>query len=173
MSLADPAAVKNTGTEDVQDLNLSAIRKKRFRIDGDNNRILELNVSDLNVLSRLRDTYPKLVKLSNEAATNLPDVDESTEGDLIESEAFNKTIDTLKDIDKKMREYMDYIFDANVSEVCVQNGSMYDPFNGKLRFEHILDILTNLYETNLNAEFEKLSSRVKKHTAKYTKPRKK
>ena len=32
------------------DIDLSAIRKKRFRIDGDNNRFIELNTSDMNIL---------------------------------------------------------------------------------------------------------------------------
>ena len=35
--------------DDIQDLNLSAIKKKRFRINGDSNKILELNTSDLSI----------------------------------------------------------------------------------------------------------------------------
>ena len=49
------------------DLDLSSIRRKRFRIDGDDNRILELNTSDLNLLVRLKDAYPKIKKFVDEA----------------------------------------------------------------------------------------------------------
>ena len=63
---------------------------------------------------------------------------------------------------------MDYLFDSNVSGICAPSGSMYDPFNGKYRFEHIIEILAGLYETDVTAGLNKMSARVKKHTDKYT-----
>ena len=62
---------------------------------------------------------------------------------------------------------MDYIFNSNVSELCAPDGSMYDPINGKFRFEHIIDTLAALYETDVSGEMNKLANRVKKHTDKY------
>ena len=152
-------------TADIIDIDLSAIRKKRFRIDGDDNRIVELNTSDLNILPRLREAYPKLQELNKQIASMAPDLTS-------DDEAFNTTVDVLINVDKSMRELVDYIFDSNVSEVCAPSGSMYDPIGGQCRFEHIIACLTNLYETDLTAELDKLAKRTAKYTTKYTRKKK-
>ena len=151
------------------DINFDIIRKKRYRIDGDDSRILELNTSDLNILARLKETYPKLVDLANNAFKDLPEVDTSDNYDFATDEATANVIDTLKDADIKMRELVDYIFDAPVSSVCAPSGSMYDPINGGFRFEHIIDTLAALYETNISSEMGAIAKRVRKHTDKYVK----
>lgn len=148
------------------DIDLSATRKKRFRIDGDNNRYLELNTSDMSIITRLDNLYPKLQKLSQDAATKQLDKQEADE-----EKALTKISQALTKIDVQMRQILDEIFDSNVSEVCAPSGSMFDPFNGTFRFEHIIDVLTRLYENNLNDEYKKMNARMKKRTAKYTKGR--
>ena len=120
-----------TTDNDIQDIDLSSLRKKRFRIDGDNNRIIELNTSDAGFLVRLNKLYPK------------------------------------------MRSIGDELFDSNVSEVCMPEGTSVDPINGEFRFEAIIRKLGKLYTDNFNAEFTKMKNNVSKHTAKYTKSRKK
>lgn len=75
----------------------------------------------------------------------------------------------LKGIDTKMKELMDFIFDSNVSEICAGNGSMYDPLDGYMRYEVIIDRLSDLYTDNLGKEMKKVQNRMKTHTAKYTK----
>ena len=50
---------------------------------------------------------------------------------------------------------------------------MYDPVGGEFRFEHIIEVLLNLYANNLTSEFSKMQERVKKHTAKYANKRRK
>lgn len=157
-------------TNKIQDINLSETRKQIFRVDGDDSRVLELNTSDLNLLVRLREAYPKLIALSDDAFKRWPQVAETDENlDFMTDPAITATIQILQDVDKKMRELVDYIFDSNVSEVCAPNGSMYDPINGKLRYEYIIECLTSLYETNISSEMKKISKRVQKHTDKYTK----
>lgn len=159
-------------TTDIIDIDLSAIRKKRFRIDGDDNRIIELNTSDLSILPRLKETYPKLMKLNKQVSEMSESTPESDDTDGVEDSRFDNVIDTLTKVDKSMRELIDYIFDSNVSEVCAPSGSMYDPINGQCRFEHIISCLTNLYETDMSAELDKLSQRTDKYTSKYTKRKK-
>lgn len=160
---------KITTQQDITDISLSVVRKKRFRIDGDDNRIIELNTSDLNILARLKETYPKLVALAEDAFKNLPEVDGTAENyDFVTDEATSKLVTALTDADKKMRELIDYIFDSNVSELCAPSGSMYDPINGAFRFEHIINTLSALYETDISTEMGKVATRVKKHTDKYT-----
>ena len=158
----------------VIDISLAPIRKKRFRIDGDDDRILELNTSDLNILSRLKETYPKLVETANKAFTNLPDIDVAPEDyDFQTDEATNSLVEALKQADAEMRQWIDFIFQSNVSELCAPSGSMYDPINGQFRFEFIIDTLATLYENDISSEMQQISTRVQKHTAKYRRTKKK
>ena len=156
---------QKTVDDGIQDIDLSAIRKKRFRIDGDNNKILELNTSDLGIIDRLRKAYPKLQKLSDKAASIKFDVDENSD----DMEDIAMVADALKDVDAEMRSIVDELFEAPVSDVCATDGTMYDLFNGKYRFEYIVDTIGGLYETNLTKELKKLSEKASKHTSKYTK----
>lgn len=148
----------------VIDIDLSVTRKQRFRINEDDSRILELNISDMNIVVRLRDSYPKLNDLAVEVGTLYEDDD--NEDDISEIVKFGNQ---LESIDNKMRELVDYIFDSNVSEICAPDGSMYDVFNGQFRFEIIIEKLIGLYEENIGAEYKKLSTRIQKHTDKYVK----
>lgn len=156
MALTDKKAPEVNN--DVVDINLAGVQRTRFRINGDNNAIIELNTSDIGAVFRLEEAYPKLHDQLKKIAELNPDDD-----------GFNAA---MKEADKAMRDQIDYIFDYPVSEVCAKNGTMYDPFEGSFRFEHIISTLTKLYETNLNAEYKKMNARIQKHTSKYTKPTK-
>lgn len=153
--------------DDIQDIDLSVIKKKRFRINGDSSKILELNTSDLNIVSRLSVAYEKLQKDMEEVGkvlSNLPNNEEeiSEDSDKIVREQLSK-------IDASMKKEIDYIFDAPVSEVCAGGGSMYDPFEGSFRYEHIIEAILKLYERNLDKEFNQMKKRVSVKTSKYTK----
>lgn len=165
--IEEPAKVVNTPVTEpeVVDVNLGFVEKRKFRINGDYNRMLELNVSDLNIATRLKTGYPKLQELLAEAQqkiTGIPDTDDSFE-------ELGKVADALTEIDKKMRETIDYIFDTNASEVCAPSGNMYDPVGGEFRFMHIIDVVSKLYTNGLDEEFKKVKNRVETKTSKYTK----
>lgn len=147
------------------DINIGGIEKKRFRINGDDNKILELNTSDLNIASRFSEAYPALI----ECEKQVTELQESANEDTDELGSISMFSEKLKSIDTKMKELMDFIFDSNVSEICAGNGSMYDPLDGYMRYEVIIDKLSDLYTDNLSKEMKKVQSRMKSHTAKYTK----
>jgi hypothetical protein len=149
---------------DVIDISLNLATKKKFRINGDNDKILELDISDFNIITRFNDSYPQLVELDNKIVELGKSSDEETN-----MEEFSAK---FKEIDTEMRKLIDTIFDTNVSKVCVSEGSMYDIVDGELRYEHILTQLIQLYETNINSELEKRRANVQKHTDKYAKARK-
>ena len=142
--------------DDIVDINIDGIKKQRFRINGDPKAIIELNLSDLNIYNRLEKGLKELQDTMSEIA-KIPNDDEELS-------------EKLQLADGKMREWIDYIFDSPVSEVVGKGGTMYDPFNGMFRYEHIIDGLTKLYTNNINAEYKKLRLRLQKHTDKYTKP---
>lgn len=154
--------------EEIKDISLSS--KKSFRIDGDNDRIIYLDVSDMNILVRLEEVYPEIRKLAVEATEKVSNINTSKDSDE-DSEDSNGLTDLSKiltDIDKSMREKVNYIFASDICDICVPNGNMFDPVNGEFRFEHLIGVLTTLYANNIEGEFKKIQSRVKKHTAKYT-----
>lgn len=148
-------------TDNIVDINLNQIGKKRIRIDGDDNRILELNTSDLGIFGRLQKSEEDITQLTKEAMKNWPE-----EAD---KDSFEISAKIFKEVDTRMREILDFIFDAPVSELCAPSGTMFDPINGKLRYEHIMEIIGSLYESDITTEVDKMSARVKKHTDKYTK----
>ena len=159
--LADENKKEVETNEDEIKLNFNS--KQRFRIDNDSSRILELDTSDLSVLTRLQEYYPKLKELEKEVISLSKDLGSEDE------DAITKMGKGLAKVDKKMRDYIDVIFDANVSATCAPSGSMYDPINGQLRYEHIISLISSLYEETLSKETKKLQERISKHTQKYTK----
>lgn len=149
-------------SNNIIDIDLSVTRKKRFRIDGDDNRVIELNTSDMTILNRLDEADRQLRELADKANFELADVEDENR-DIVKE---------LLATDKQMREIIDYLFDAPVSDVCAPDGSMYDPFNGKYRFEHIMEALFVQYENNIAEEIKKMRKNVQKHTSKYTNTKK-
>lgn len=162
--------VESTNDQEFIDLDLSPIRKKKIRIDGDNTRVIELNTTDMGVISRLNEFYPKLQELEKEYSDMDMQFDENGN---ITDESFESAGKALDEIDKKMREYIDQIFDGDISSKCAPSGNMFDPINGSFRFEYILDSLSRLYEEEIEKNFQKRKETIGKHTSKYTKSRKK
>ena len=155
---------------EIKDIDLGYVERQKFRIGGDYNRILELNVSDMNIYSRFTQAYPKLQEFAKEAQKKV----ESIPADKVESEdvdldSLDKIGVFLTDIDTEMRKLIDFIFDTNASEVCAPSGNMFDPVEGRFRYDRIIDVLSNLYTTGFNEQIKKFENKVSKHTDKYTK----
>ena len=160
--ITKPTTVNN----EIIDLDLSVTKKKKFRFDHDDTRIIELNTSDIGIIGRISEAYPKLTALQDKASKmmeGLHDDDAYLEDDL-------KLIGVrLSEVDNEMRQIIDEIFSADVSAKAAPDGSMYDPFDGTYRFEHIITLLMSQYEKNLQDEYAKIEHQVKSHTDKYTK----
>lgn len=165
MAVKKLPATTDVAEENIIDVDLSAIKKQRFRINGDNNKILELNTSDMGIISRLDEVYPKLLDLQNEVASLADTTDEGAD----DATLLSSTAKKLNKIDAEMRNALDYIFQANVSETCGSEGSMYDPIDGVFRYEYIIEILSKLCTNNLELEFKKMKSRIDKQASKYNK----
>lgn len=165
----EPVISEPKAEPEVTDIDLGFVEKKKFRIAGDFNRMLELNVSDLNITARLKTDYPKLKALMAEAQERVNSISEDEDSE----ELIAELADNLTAIDNKMRDLIDHIFDTNASEVCAPSGNMFDPVGGQYRFERILDKLTTLYTNGLNAEFNQIKNRVESKTSKYIRKTKK
>ena len=62
--MIDDRIEKKPDDQEIVDVQLGFVEKRKFRIEGDYNRILELNTSDLNTFARMKEAYPKLQALS-------------------------------------------------------------------------------------------------------------
>jgi hypothetical protein len=158
--------------DDFIDIDLSVTRKKKFRFDKDNSRIVELNTSDMNILARMSEAYPKLKEQQEKAAKLMEGIELTDDEDALEAEVTTGMMTVaqrLKVVDKDMRDLIDFMFNAPVSAVAAPDGSMYDPYEGSFRFEYIITLLIKQYENNLEKEFSKMAKQMEKHTAKYTK----
>lgn len=157
----------NTVKNEVVDIDLSVTERKKFRFNHDDSRIVELNTSDMGIIHRMDEAYPKLTALQEKAGKLTDGLNTNDESSVMED--LHTMADRLEEVDAEMRNLIDYIFDAEVSKAAAPDGSMYDPFNGSLRYEYIITTLIKQYTDNLQGEFSKMEKQFKKHTDKYTK----
>ena len=148
-------------------LTTPIVEKKKFRLNGDNSTIIELNVNDAGIVGRLSGVYKKLKALDAKVDAIKTDISEDEDME----EYFDRISGDLSALDDEMRKQIDTLFASEVSEVVAPKGKccMYDPVGGMFRYEHIIETLSNLYANNLNKEFQRMRTRTEKHTSKYTK----
>ena len=156
----------------VLNLDLSETARTKIWVNGDNRRVLELNLTDLGIMGRAKDAKNKLDELQAEAnelaSADVPATIESEE----DEEKVDVAIEKFRSIDKKMRDLVDGIFDFPVCDVCCDGGSMYDPIGGQYRYDYIIDKIMALYGDQWEKENKLRKQSMEKHTAKYTKSRK-
>ena len=143
----------------VVDIQLNIDNRKQFRINNDDKRIIELDISDFGILNRLRESYPRLQELGVKGF-------EFDEDD--ENIKLGEFMDSLNAINDEMIGIIDYIFDSKVAKICANDKPLYNMVAGKFVFEIILDALFNLYSDNIRTELGQMSQRMKAHTDKYT-----
>ena len=158
--------INNANEPEIINVDLGYVEKKKFAINGDINRLLELNVSDLNAIKRYNEASPKLEAFMQDVQKELAKTEEE------EDENLSKISEVLTKIDKEMRDCIDYIFDTNASEICAPSGNMFDPVNGQFRYEHIIECLSKLYAEGIGEEFKKMKNNTSKYTSQYTKTKK-
>lgn len=144
----------------VIDLSLSI--KKKIRIDGDDNRVIELNTSDMGIIDRINKLSDKMLELSEKFVTTK--YDDDLEERQVDGEALAEEI---KLIDSEMRKIVDDLFQSPIADVCVPDGTMFDLSNGQFMYEILIEKLLTLYADNIKSETEKTMKRIHKHTDKY------
>ena len=148
--------------ENAISLDIPEIARTNVWVNGDCTKVLRLNLSDMNMMKRLRESYPKLDELTEEVQKMMATEDISSD----------EIIDTFDKINQQMKDIVDGIFDFPVSDMMCDGGSMYDMLGGQLRFEYIIDKLAGLYGNTIAEEAKRLNARLAKHTGKYTNSKK-
>ena len=163
-------AITNTNKpqDDIIDIQIKGIGKKRIRVNGDDSKIITVNPNDTKILERLTTGYPQYMEWHDEYIKTL----ESKEaiGDTSSLEYWKEIAKVLSTIDNKLRELIDYIFNVNISNVLDDDGSMCDVLEtGETRFDTILFEFLQFYGDNIANNFKKMKERSKSHTNKYVK----
>ena len=151
-------------------INIEGAKRRKCLINGDPNKVLYLNLTDLGIFERLQKCYPELEKLSDRVDQLQKDLGTLDENDVI-SEHNKKVANELRECDAEMRKLIDTIFDANVSEVCDEGGTMYDvlPQSGQQRYDNIVSCLIQAFGADLDTAYNSMQKKRDTHTNKYTK----
>lgn len=147
---------------DFIDICVRGAEKQKFRVAKyPEEKFIYLNTSDTGIVERLESAYNELLALGNQA------VEIKSEDIDINSEESKALFAQLADIDAKMRDIVNTVFDSDVAEACSGGGKMYDPVDGMFRFEAILDDLMQFIKPYLEKAFEEVNTYREELTKKY------
>lgn len=139
------------------------IKRKRFSIDGDESRYIELDTADTGIVTRWNELEPWF----NGVADRLKAMDIPTDGEPTE-EIIDNVTGELATLDNELRENLNILFDYDVcTPIAGSRGSLIRTVDGEPLFYTILTVLVPLYEADIKVEAEKSKKRISKHTSKY------
>ena len=121
---------------------------KRLAINGDENRIITINPTDIAVIKRYNEVIPQLDELS-EKYKEIPQ---------------EKTVEAISELDKKAREFIDYIIGSSVSETVFGTANCLSYAGGQTIFENFLTAYMNYMTPAIKSEYEKSKKRIEKYT---------
>lgn len=145
--------------------------KQQIRLNGDDSKIIELDLSDSAILVRFDEgvnAIQKLLATRDELRQNIADFKDS-ENEEESLNRFNILAKSFADTEREMRDIINTIFDYDVCTPFAGKTSVFSIKNGVVLYETIIDKLANLYGTALKEESDKLKARLSKHTSKYIK----
>ena len=150
----------------VSNLKFGLPKKKRFTVDGDPNRVIEIDTGDTGILGR----WNGLSKWFEEMDAKISRFGEGFDPESPTEEQVEALCGDFAEIDAKMREKLNYLFAADVcTPVIGEHGSLIRVIDGEPLFMVIIETLVPLYEADIRVESEKSRKRIEKHTGKYAK----
>lgn len=135
-------------------INIRTDRKEiAIQRDGEYVGGIYFSPSDASILNRLREVQKKLDDL--EMNTELDDLD--------------KMLDEANEIDKELRDAIDYAFDYPCSDVVFGAGYSFTTFKGVSALEQFLTAAVDMISEEMKMEAEASKKRQEKYLAKYEK----
>ena len=143
----------------MRNLSFNLPKRKRFSIDGDESRYVEIDTGDTGIVARWNEVQEYFMKAAQE-------LEQLSAGAQTEEQAFEAS-KRFQEIDKGVREKLNYLFDADVCTPIAGNGALIRLIEGEPLFMLIIETIAPLYEADIKLEYEKGRKRIEKHTAKY------
>ena len=160
--------------ETIQNINLNLSTKKKFTLDGDPNRVIELDISDINIIDRATTAFRNIEKLQADWESLPIPKNPNNEDD---GETLNDTVSTIEDfntqfaeIENKLKQELNYMFDSDIAGTIFEANSPFSMVNGKFKFQQVVDVLMSLYENQIQSDVKKLNrQKVVNKTQRYIK----
>lgn len=127
---------------------------KEFDINGDKNRIIRIDTTDLNLGDRIETGRKELRKLAKKFET----LTKTTNSD-------DKMLKIIDDYDKQVRQQIDYMFDSPVSDIAFGNTNCLSVSGGNMLFENFLNALLPEIEKDIKDEEKASKKRIEKYTS--------
>ncbi len=131
-------------------LNQTINTKRKYAIDGDESKILEIDLQDMAIMSRIKPAMERINRIKSNWQ-DLQDIDPENMSDE-ETEKLEAAYDKSE---REIREAIDYLFDANVCEVLLGDMSAFTPVDGRLKYDIVISALSEQYESRIKKEMSK------------------
>lgn len=125
---------------------------KHLKINGDENRVIAVNPTDMGMAARYAEILPELEKLSEKYQNADSDI------------PFEETVKIMSELDKKAREFIDYIIGTPVSDTVFGTANCLSAAGGQSVAENFLTAYMNYATPVVKAEFEQSKKRISKYT---------
>lgn len=126
---------------------------KTFCLNDDKNCVIKINTADFGILDRAEQAQAKLAELQ-EKAEKIQNTDGTNE----------PKYSVLGEIDKAIREQINYVFGADVSTPAFGTTYCFSLCDGVPMFENFINALLPVIEADCMAEAEKAKSNIGKYT---------
>ena len=125
---------------------------KEYAINGDENNVIKVNISDLNIVNRYQEASKKIEAL----AEKYKNVSKPTSEQLTEADA-------------EVRAQLNYVFDSDVCTPAFGNTNCFSPVsNGMFLFEAFMEAFMPLVQQDMKATANASKIHIEDKTAKYT-----
>ena len=127
---------------------------KEFDINGDKNKIIRIDTTDINLGQRIEKAQKELKKIAKKYEIVIKS------GKLEE-----KPFEVMTEYDQLVREQIDYMFDSPVSEIAFGNTNSLSVCGGNPLFENFLNAILPEIENDINEEQKNSAKRIEKYTS--------
>lgn len=130
---------------------------REFTINNDESKVIRINPSDFAIFTRLAEAK----KIIADALENAGDIDITPEGKAVNFEVAGKKVE---EIDKLIKEQVDYVFNSKVSDMVFGNQSPLSNIGGMSLFERFIDCVEPVIKEAITAKRQDSKKRVEKYT---------
>ena len=121
---------------------------KRLAINGDENRIITINPTDISIVKRYNEVIPQLDELSEK----------------YKQISQEKVVEAVSELDRKAREFIDYIIGAEVSVTVFGTANCLSYAGGQTIFENFLTAYMDYMTPAIKSEYDKSKNNIQKYT---------
>ena len=131
---------------------------KEFMINDDPNRVIRFNPADVAILTRIRDSVGRIEQSLKDSEDDFAINPDGTPADKMEQAG-----DAVRKVTELVKEQINYIFNADVSEAVFGNQSPLSLVGGVPLYERFLNVVIPEIEKAVKAERKLSEKRVSKY----------